>query len=61
MHLAGFEHAISAHERPQTHALDRTATGICCHNIISRKSITFILSEEEMSVRCIRALSRKIE
>ena len=25
---AGFEHAIPATERPQTHALDRAATGI---------------------------------
>jgi hypothetical protein len=25
---AGFEHAIPASERPQTHALDRAATGI---------------------------------
>jgi hypothetical protein len=27
MHLAGFETTISADERPQTHALDRVATG----------------------------------
>jgi hypothetical protein len=25
---AGFEHTIPVSERPQTHALDRTATGI---------------------------------
>jgi hypothetical protein len=28
MHLAGFEPAIPASERPQTHALYRAATGI---------------------------------
>jgi hypothetical protein len=28
MPLVGFEHAIQASERPQTHALDRAATGI---------------------------------
>ena len=28
MHSAGFEPAIPAHERPQTYALNRTATGI---------------------------------
>jgi hypothetical protein len=28
MSLAGFEPAIPARERPQTHALDRAATGI---------------------------------
>ena len=28
MHPAGFDPAISASERPQTHALDRAATGI---------------------------------
>ena len=29
MTLAGFELAIPESERPQTHALDRSATGIC--------------------------------
>jgi len=29
---AGFKSAIPARERPQTHALDRAATGICCEN-----------------------------
>jgi hypothetical protein len=28
MPLAGFERAVSANERPQTHALDRAVTGI---------------------------------
>jgi hypothetical protein len=28
---AGFEAAVSADERPQTHALDRAATGIGSH------------------------------
>jgi len=28
MHSVGFEPAIPASERPRTHALDRTATGI---------------------------------
>jgi hypothetical protein len=28
MPAAGFEHAIPASERPQTHSLDRAATGI---------------------------------
>jgi hypothetical protein len=28
MHPVGFEPAIPANERPQTHALDRAATGI---------------------------------
>jgi hypothetical protein len=30
MSPAGFEHTIAASERPQTHALDRAATGIGC-------------------------------
>jgi hypothetical protein len=29
MHLAEFEPAIPTINRPQTYALDRTATGIC--------------------------------
>jgi len=29
MPSVGFEHTISAGERPQTYALDRTATGTC--------------------------------
>jgi len=28
---AGFEATIPATERPQTHAVDRAATGICCN------------------------------
>ena len=44
MPLAGFEPAIPASERPQTHALDRAATGIglvyeVCRNIICRSVI----------------------
>ena len=30
MHPVGFEHVISAGERPQTYALDRVATGTGC-------------------------------
>ena len=43
MTLEGFEPAITASERPQTHALDRAVTGISpkyyprpyCHNLLS--------------------------
>jgi len=34
---AGFEHVIPASERPQTHALDRAATGIEIKHIWSEK------------------------
>ena len=33
----GYEPTISAGERPQTYALDRTATGTCKHSIKSNK------------------------
>jgi sensor histidine kinase YesM len=33
---AGFELTIPASERPQTHALDRAATGICIHVSINK-------------------------
>ena len=29
MAMAGFEPAVPTSERPQTHAIDRAATGIC--------------------------------
>ena len=37
MALTGFEPAIPASERPQTHTLDRATTGICCRNIYQYK------------------------
>jgi hypothetical protein len=37
MPLSGFEPTIPANERPQTHALDRAATGIGCESNIKRK------------------------
>ena len=40
----GFEPTISAVERPQTYALDRAATGICCFEIwCSQNSIKIML------------------
>jgi len=33
MPAAGYEPTIPANKRPQTHALDRAATGISCNNI----------------------------
>ena len=41
---AGFEPAIPACERPQTHALDRAATGIGTQNI------SFLTYQEEISL-----------
>jgi hypothetical protein len=39
MHPAGFEPAIPENDRPQTHALDRTSTGIgICRNDWARCS-----------------------
>jgi hypothetical protein len=43
---AGFQPPISASERPQTHALDRTATEVCCNiDLISTsRSVKWCLS-----------------
>ena len=49
---AGFEPAIPASERPQTHALDRAATGIVWHDYYSLQNrarklkISFVLGAQ---------------
>jgi hypothetical protein len=45
---AGFEHAVLASERPQTHALDRaaTGTGVCvCVCVCTHRRIQYTLSQ----------------
>jgi hypothetical protein len=39
MTSVGFEPAIPACERPQTHTVDRAATGIGLHNIYAHKCL----------------------
>ena len=46
MSPSGFEHAILASERPQTHALDRAATGIGYFKLIFKKSELIVQSLE---------------
>jgi hypothetical protein len=48
MHPAGFEPAIPARERPQTHSLDRAAIGIGLLSITERqKSETTVNTEKK--------------
>jgi hypothetical protein len=49
MPLAGFEPAIPASERPQTHALDRAVTGIIGISL----HINTVRSEINSAVNCI--------
>ena len=42
MPSAGFELTISASERPQTHALDRAATGTNGHNAVPIQNRTHV-------------------
>jgi hypothetical protein len=42
MPSAGFEPAIPASERPQTHVLDRAATGICLFSLGSPTKILYV-------------------
>jgi hypothetical protein len=44
MRLAGFEPAFPVSERPQTHAVDRSATGIGRTNFTGTKFILLTLS-----------------
>jgi hypothetical protein len=41
MPQAVFDPAMAASERPQTHALDRAASGICVFGINKDKYVTF--------------------
>jgi len=43
MPRAGFEPAIPVNQRPKTHALGRTATGMDCHN-----RVLIILLEDKL-------------
>jgi len=54
MQLAGFEPTISAGERPQTHSLDRAATGTGNEKFKDRKYFQFIIKKRvEYSHVCI--------
>jgi len=56
MRLAGFEPAFPASERPQTHALDGAATGICYTMLLSmltylvfgRCKVSYVLTDNEI-------------
>jgi len=55
----GFEPTIPASERPQTHALDRAATGtgihiICCFNTLSEDVYFFTTLSESRTVHLQR-------
>jgi len=43
MPLAGFELAVPASERPQTHGLDRAATGVRCYSNSNRVVVVVVV------------------
>jgi hypothetical protein len=49
MSLTGFEPALPASERPQTHALDRTATGI---NLTYKYALKFFRGKFQLILLC---------
>jgi hypothetical protein len=56
MFLARFEPAIPASERPQTHALDRAATGIAV--IIYYLTIQIIITAEDNTISPFKTKAR---
>jgi hypothetical protein len=56
MSSAEFESANLAIERPQTHALDRTASGIGCYHIAYPKTVFFNVLE----AGCVEYVHNKI-
>jgi hypothetical protein len=60
MPSAGFEPAIPASERPQTHALDRGATGIGWYTLYSRNIIVKLGDSQLMAQAEVKMFTRRL-